>query len=476
MEKKEKQLMDKLEAMLEANLDVSEVLSNLPLVAVCELTLQDILSRQFVLSHARSVGLVQAAMAAGADPNARIPAFYTVLSDAAAAFLAPLTAMLDHEERTQRYHKYVPHYLNIFDDTESIDTDRNWLKMCGNSLAVHQIVNTEYLGVSTATQDTSLLFHANSADHARGLIECGCGVKSLHNSEHADVVHYLVSLGVDPNAQDEQGLTPLHTVVSAEAAKALVVGGADPKVATGRKKGWTPLHTASNVDVAQVLIDAGANISARTNERYTPLHTVTSDVAALLLSKGANPNARDRKGRTPLFHERRLKASRVEAFVQAGADVNAKDHKGAGILSCGYCCFDTRSVEVLLDNGYNPLDKANDTTFNGTLLHWLIDETVNCRLIHRVIDLGVDVNAQDKDGDTALHYLAQTDYTTRMNWLLQRKADPRIRNNEGLRASDIAVIPKAKKLLLEHEARWDKAAITKAVGSVRKQPVARKRM
>ncbi|MDZ5777323.1 hypothetical protein U4I94_23155, partial [Stenotrophomonas maltophilia] len=83
-------------------------------------------------------------------------------------------------------------------------------------------------------------------------------------------------------------------------------------------------------------------------------------MAALLLSKGTNPNARDRKGRTPLFHERRLKASRVEAFVQAGADVNAKDHKGAGILSCGYCCFDTRSVEVLLDNGYNPLDKAND--------------------------------------------------------------------------------------------------------------------
>lgn len=477
MEENEKRRMDQLEAMVEDNLDVSEMLSNLPLVAVCEYTSRDLLSRQFVLSHARSVGLVQAAMTAGADPNARIPAFYTVLSDAAAAFLAPLTTMLDHEERTQRYYKYVPRYRNIFDDKESIDTDRDWLKLCGNSLAVHQVVSTEYLGVSTATQSTSLLFHANSADHARGLIECGCGARSLHNSVHGDVVHYLVSLGVDPNAQDERGLTPLHTVVSAEAAQALVECGADPNAATAYKKGWTPLHNATKAEVAQVLIDAGAKISARTRQRSTPLHTVNNNVAMLLLSKGANPNARDRNGQTPLFNfnDGMLDASRVKAFVQAGADVNAKDHKGLGILNHKYaCCYvSAHTVEVLLDSGYNALDEISPSR---TLLHWLIDQSVGCRLIHRVIDLGVDVNAQDEDGDTALHYLAQTDYTTRMNWLLQRKADPRIRNNDGLRASDIAVIPKAKQLLMEHEARWDKAAIAKAVGSIRKQPVARRRM
>ncbi|MBK0052963.1 ankyrin repeat domain-containing protein [Stenotrophomonas sp. S39] len=470
--------MDKLEKMVEANSDVNEILTNLPLVAVNEVTLSDTISRQFVLSHARSVNLVEAAIVAGADPNFRVPAFYTVLSDAAAAFLAPLTTMLDHEERTRRYHKYVPH--SLFEDLfkkDSIDTDKDWLKMCGNSLAVHQVVSTEYLGVSTATQNPSLLFHANSADHARGLIECGCGARSLHNSVHADVVHYLVSLGVDPNAQDEQGLTPLHTVVSGEAAQALVECGADPNAATAYKKSWTPLHTATNADVAQVLIDAGANISARTRERCTPLHTVDNNVALLLLSKGANPNARDRNGKTPLFNfnDRMLNASRVRTFVQAGADVNAKDNKGAGILDEAYafCYVSAHTVKVLLDSGYNPMDKIASSR---TLLHWLIDQSVGCRLIHRIIDLGVDVNAQDENCETALHYLANTDYTKRMNWLLQRKADPRIRNNEGLRPSDIAVCTKAKQLLLEHEARWDKAAIAKAVGSVRKQPVARRRM
>src|SRR5436190_3542836 len=61
----------------------------------------------------------------------------------------------------------------------------------------------------------------------------------------AETIEYLLSVGADPNAIDNDGVTPLHRAVrtrSLPAVKALLDGGADPR--QPNKRGSTPLDLA----------------------------------------------------------------------------------------------------------------------------------------------------------------------------------------------------------------------------------------
>ncbi|WP_080354869.1 ankyrin repeat domain-containing protein [Stenotrophomonas maltophilia] len=424
---------------------------------------------QYVVRNASDVRLVRAALNTGVDPNIGVPAFYTVRSDDAAALLAPYTTMLDVHELLMRLYVagetwQIPGDLIYSDLTAQDDASDiyNILNICGNSLAVHQIFNCTPALLNT--KDLLLRVCANSVDHARGLIECGAdlfatdeGNTALHNVGHPAVVEYLLSLGLDPNAKNMNGSTPLHLVDDIACVQALIVGGAD--VNAKGSGGQTPLHGASNVPCAKALLDAGAEIDAPSDNGSTALHIPNSpEVTQYLLSLGADPNVRDNFGRTPLFDLLFHSGHSIEAlylvraFLASGADVNAIDHAGAGVLTYAHAREET--MHALLDAGYNPLDKSLGSS-GQTLLHCVASEHhVSCNLVHRIIDLGVDVNAQDSRGFTALHYIAHCNATKRLNWFLQRKADPTIEDHRGYRASHYAVKPRCVELLIEHEDRW----------------------
>jgi len=53
------------------------------------------------------------------------------------------------------------------------------------------------------------------------------GRTALHNAPDVAYTGLFLRLGLNPNAQDEQGNTPLHHAASAEQASALLKGGAD---------------------------------------------------------------------------------------------------------------------------------------------------------------------------------------------------------------------------------------------------------
>ena len=124
--------------------------------------------------------------------------------------------------------------------------------------------------------------------------------------------------GADPEAQDEDGWTPLHHIArgigNPSLVAVLVQAGADPNART--RHGWTPLHGA-------------ALSTANTMEITHP------DFITALIKAGADPNARDASGETPLFSAGSFGAKNpavIAALVQAGAD------PGVGMKTARHRC------------------------------------------------------------------------------------------------------------------------------------------
>ena len=160
------------------------------------------------------------------------------------------------------------------------------------------------------------------------------------------VVTALLASGVDVNAVNEDGLTPLHLAAmrgNTEMVVKLLAAGAD---ATARDlRGRTPLHYAAmtdNTDVLNALLQSGADVHAADAAGDTPLHLAArrfrAEAVPWLLAHGADVNARNAEGQTPLHvlgadeldadEVEQLIAGLAEVLIQNGADANALDNNG----------------------------------------------------------------------------------------------------------------------------------------------------
>jgi ankyrin repeat protein len=108
---------------------------------------------------------------------------------------------------------------------------------------------------------------------------------------------------------DEYGRTPLHNLIvpfegdiDLQEMKRLIDAGADPNAQDDN--GWTPLHIAaqeSSLDAVRLLLDAGANPNVRNSGGQTPLSPAfhfSCDIRIMdaLLDAGADPFAKNKNG------------------------------------------------------------------------------------------------------------------------------------------------------------------------------------
>ena len=171
----------------------------------------------------------------------------------------------------------------------------------------------------------------------------------------SDRVAYWLKEGLDPNARDQGGDTPLHYAAT------------DP--------------FPDGPDVVRLLISAGARCDARSNDGDTPLHVAAGtgttsnsfshdeavETVHLLLNCGANPNRRNKEGNTPLqtaFTGTDIPTSSsgagdfgvIGALLRRGAKPNAKNNDGDTPLTLAVQKTDelSKSVRLLLQHGANP--------------------------------------------------------------------------------------------------------------------------
>jgi uncharacterized protein len=200
-----------------------------------------------------------------------------------------------------------------------------------------------------------------------------------------------------------------------ESARALLDGGA--RINQTTEYGWTPVLTAvnnRNYAVAKMLIDRGADVNIANKGGWTPLYLATDnrnieggdypvpkpdldhlEIIKALLDHGANPNARVRDNtltRT-IFTMQWFFEDGATAFVRAAQS------------------SDTELMKVLLEYHADPfLATANgDTPLTAAGgIGWVEGVTYerspqeNVEAIRMLLDLGVDANAANNEGRTAL--------------------------------------------------------------------------
>ena len=171
------------------------------------------------------------------------------------------------------------------------------------------------------------------------LHECVLGNMSLES------IQLLIQHGGNVNAQDEEGLTPLHSIAikrgQHKKAQCLVEAGALPN--TQCNSGKTPLHYACEeglLETARALIGANPNVVDKSN--HTPLHSAIrcnspAVVSWLIQEAGAKIHGYVEK---PFFHaiafDIGTSCMMPSALIQLGIGPWETDSKGNTAMH--YCC------------------------------------------------------------------------------------------------------------------------------------------
>jgi ankyrin repeat protein len=251
---------------------------------------------------------------------------------------------------------------------------------------------------------------------------------------------------------DLGGFTPLlfaARVGDVESAKALLDAGAPVDEAAAN--GATPLTIAAHSGqsaVARYLIGRGADVNAAA-AGYAPLHAAVlrgdHELLAALLAKAANPNLALTKGTasryyskdyafndlligaTPLLLAARYgEAEMVRRLAAAGGDPKASLPDGTTALMAaigitrGYGAFRAGDRR---ERYQGPADVA--AKVDGE------EERVTLAVVQVLLELGVDVAAANKAGDTALHMAAGQSVDSVIPLLVAKGAPLEVRNQRG---------------------------------------------
>jgi len=162
----------------------------------------------------------------------------------------------------------------------------------------------------------------------------------------------------------------------------------------------TPLFAAvenGHFEVVKLLLDRGATLDAV--ESQTTLHIAVSrgnkEITQLLLDRGVEIEATLSNGATALhvaiFVENNLEI--VKLLLDRGAAITTADDRKQTVMYKAICINNLEVVQLLLDRG---------AELDPNALH-IASSKESLGLVRLLLDRGVDIEAVDKDNQTALH-------------------------------------------------------------------------
>jgi len=366
----------------------------------------------------------------------------------------------------------------------------------GNPAMIERLLKAGADANASVTEGETALMtvaHSGRVDAAKVLLAHGANVNAHENwrgqtalmwaaaEKHPAMVKTLLDAGAQVN--DRSAVQKWERQKTAEPREKWLPPG-----------GLTPLLFAARqgcLECARILLDAGAEINTADPDGITPLLSSIInghyDVAVLLITKGADPNLADETGRAPLFSAvdfhtmpvsnrpspRELDNELtsfdvVKSLLAHGANVNAQlktqqpyrvklDRGDDTMLTTGTTPLlraakagDVEVMKLLLEkgadaklstrNGVNPLmaaagvgTKEEDTTGRHKTEAEAIESIKLC------LDAGVDINAADGRGQTALHGAALMGYDQVVEFLAEHGAKLDVKDRRGFTPLDVAL-------------------------------------
>lgn len=300
----------------------------------------------------------------------------------------------------------------------------------------------------------------------------------MYSATHgkADIVAELITLGADVNATSHakhmKGKSVLsHAVNKEQLTVAQILLKAGAKADRADNSGKTPLIYAAdnnNIELIQLMLDNGAKINKVDSLGNSPLHRLAKrakpDTLQLLLDKGADSHIKNKEGKTALEIAARFgntdnmvvlasKAKKdeknaaffataqsgltkgVEALLGLGIDINTRNADQETALMIAAINRHHLLVDKLLELNADTTATANNG--RNALMYACAATPVKDKVLAALINKGVDINQQDKEGDTALLLsLNDTNNITPelLDLLLKAGANKSITNKKGLDA------------------------------------------
>jgi len=275
---------------------------------------------------------------------------------------------------------------------------------------------------------TPILFAARVGDlpSAMELVDAGSNVDDTSpygtsatvvaaHSGHGDVASFLLERGADPDAADA-GYTALHAAIlrkDTELVRTLLEHGADPNVRVVRA---TPIRRDA-VDFYLHPSYVGATpfwLAARFG---------VPDIMYLLAELGADPLAVHH----PTYWPGSLGVTEDRRIIDEGPTTALMAAAGLG----------GRAPLVAVDR-LGRIAESAPVRSTRRDPDPIARETVTLEAVILAAELGVDVNAANADGNTALHSAARRGYDTVIAYLVEQGARIDATNAAGLTAIDVA--------------------------------------
>jgi len=207
-------------------------------------------------------------------------------------------------------------------------------------------------------------------------------------------------------------------------------------------KGYFNAIEAEDLAAIRTFFQAGIDPNLVNEKGETPLTFAIGcckikTIKALL--EKVDVNRRNKEGNSPLYLAfRENKREIFDLLLESNADVKVPGNNNRTVLHLAAAYDDVELVQKLIERGAD-VNAVDDIDGDIPLIQTCLGNYRQMEMIKLLLDKGAEINHQGNNKATCLFYVAAAGHTEVVRELLNRGADPKIRDSKGKTALDRAL-------------------------------------